>query len=347
MATIFKNPNLTDYFQVVEDITTQTPLEKVPSYLVPYEEGKVIYFKNLKFDIDFDFWASVPSDTMEGLKKMMVHVDGDRQPELIERALTKVAPPTELADALRKNMTSLFEQVMPFYYRIFAGYKFPIRRTVWRLKDTLNENLHFDTYKDAEEYPDHFARMFINLDTQPRIWHTSYLVDEIYEKFGPKVTDDVINKTTTNRFWRELNHTAFGRGHEWWDGQPRHIAYFDPGDVWVVDSRQVSHQIYYGRRAISLDFVVSRDSMLDPQKHYMNLAERYRAGLKAARAGAAGAAAKEVPAPVAAVPAAAAEVPAAVAEAAAAPLAAPETAASAATEKPAAAAPDSAPVTAG
>jgi hypothetical protein len=284
MATIFKNPQLTDYFQVVEDITTETPLESIPSYLVPYEQGKVIYFKNLKFKIDFDFWAGVPSDTLEGLKKMMCHVDGDRQPELVERALARVGATPELTEQLRTQMTDLFNQVMPIYYRIFDGYKFPTRRTVWRLKDTLNENLHFDTYKDADEYPDHFARMFINLDNQPRIWHTSWLVEEIYEKFGPKVTQDVIDKTTTNRFWRELNHTAFGRGHEWWDGSPRHIAYFEPGDVWVVDSRQVSHQIFYGRRAVSLDFVVSRDSMLDPQKHYMNMAERYRAGLKASRA---------------------------------------------------------------
>jgi len=329
MATIFKNPNLTDYFQVVDDITAQTPLESIPSYLVPYEEGKVLYFKNLKFDIDHEFWASVPSAQFEGLKKMMCHVDGDRQPELIDRALAKFEAPTELTEALRKNMADLFRQVMPIYYRIFAGYQYGVRRTVWRLKETLNENLHFDTYKDVEEYPDHFARMFINLDTQPRIWHTSWLIDEIYEKFGSKMSKDTVDKTTTNRFWRELNHTAFGRGHEWWDGSPRHIAYFDPGDVWVVDSRQVSHQIYYGRRAISIDFVVRRDSMLDPKKHYMALAERYRAELQgrpepavpAAYAAAAAAATAQAAAP--AVPNAPAATP--IAPAAAEPVAAAET----------------------
>ena len=200
MATIFKNPNLTDYFEVIEDLTVKTPLENIPSFVEPYEAAKVLYFKDLKFDIDFDFWASVPSDQLDGLKKMMVHVDSDRQPELIERALVKSAAPPDLAERLRKNMADLFTQVMPFYYRIFGDYKYSNKRTVWRLKDTYNENLHFDTYKDTEVYPDHFARMFINLDTQPRIWHTSYLVDEIYDKFGPKVPRQVVETTTTNRF---------------------------------------------------------------------------------------------------------------------------------------------------
>jgi hypothetical protein len=282
MATIFKNPLLPDYFQVVENLTLRTPIDQVPSYVEPYEAGKVLYFKDLRLDIDHDFWAGIPSEQFDGLKKMLCYVDTDTQPELIARALRKAEGPPELSEALTKNMASLFKQIMPFYYRIFAGYEYPIKRAVWRLKVTLNENLHFDTYKDTEVFPDHFARMFINLDTQPRIWHTSYTVDEIYAKFGRKVSREIVEKASSNRFWRELNHAAFGKGNEWWDGSPRHIAYFDPGDVWVVDSRQVSHQIYYGRRAISIDFVVARDTMRDQSRHYLTLAEQYRAGLKAA-----------------------------------------------------------------
>jgi hypothetical protein len=280
MATIFKNPKLTDYFQVVEDVTAQTPVETIPSYVDAYEAGKVLYFKNLKFDIDFNFWANIETEKYEGLKKMLCYVDTDTQGELITKALRKAESPPDLSAALAQNMSALFAQVMPIYYRIFDGYQYPIKRAVFRLKETLNENLHFDTYKDTEVFPDHFARMFINLDTQPRIWHTSYTVDEIYEKFGRNVPKRFVDDATANRFWRELNHAAFGKGHEWWDGSPRHIIYFEPGDVWVVDSRQISHQIYYGRRAISIDFVVARDTMRDQSRHYLTLAEKYREGVR-------------------------------------------------------------------
>ncbi|CAL4869183.1 hypothetical protein MMA231_03474 (plasmid) [Asticcacaulis sp. MM231] len=283
MAHIFKNPNLKDYFHIADGVTAETPLANIPSFVQPYEDGKVLYFPNLRFNIDFDFWAKVPSEQFEGFKKMLCYVDHETQPELIARALKKANGPPELYELLWKNMSELFRQVMPIYYRIFAGYQYSIKRAVWRLNTTLNENLHFDTYKDSEIFPEHFARMFINLDNQPRIWHTSYTVDEVYEKFGRKVSQKVIETTSTNRFWRELNHTAFGKGHEWWDGSPRHVIYFEPGDVWVVDSRQVSHQIYYGRRAISIDFVVTRDSMQNPKKHYLDLAETYREGLRGGR----------------------------------------------------------------
>ena len=54
------------------------------------------------------------------------------------------------------------------------------------------------------------------------------------------------------------------------------MIYFDPGDIWIVDSRLISHQIFYGRRAISIDFFVEPASMLNSSKHYLALAKKYR-----------------------------------------------------------------------
>ena len=70
--------------------------------------------------------------------------------------------------------------------------------------------------------------------------------------------------------------TFTGDPRKWWDNRPRHVAYFQPGDVWAVDSRQVAHQIFYGRRAISIDFTVDTTTMLDPGRHYLALLDRFR-----------------------------------------------------------------------
>ncbi len=274
MATIFKNPNLPDYFVAAEGVRRGTPLDQVRSFVPEYENSKVIYFPNLKLDIDFEFWANVPSDQFPSMKKLVCRVDNEQQADLIERSLKKANGPPELNEPLRKNMRTLFEQVMPFYYRIFGGYRFSEKRAIWRLNTTLNENMHIDTYK--EEYPDHFSRMFINLDNQPRIWMTSYTADEIQKRFGPKVARKKVETITDNRYWRELTIAAFGGLERWYDNEPRHVIYFDPGDIWIVDSRLVSHQIFYGRRAISIDFSVERASMLDSSKHYLALAKKYR-----------------------------------------------------------------------
>jgi hypothetical protein len=143
---------------------------------------------------------------------------------------------------------------------------------VWRLNTIRNENLHVDTYNQL--FPEHFARLFINLDREPRIWQTSYTVEEIAVRWAEAVTGQ---EADGGEVFVALNRAAFGgKSKIWWDNQPRHVAYFDPGDVWCVDSRQIAHQIFYGRRAVSFDFFVDPASMRDPGKHYLRLAEGYR-----------------------------------------------------------------------
>jgi hypothetical protein len=169
-------------------------------------------------------------------------------------------------------MLSLYEQVLPIYEQVFAGYAFTRRQVVWRLNTIRNENLHVDTYKEL--FPEHFARMFINLDREPRIWQTGYTIDEIAERYGSALTG---REPDGGAVFVALNRAAFGgKTAIWWDCQPRHVAYFAPGDAWCVDSRQIAHQIFYGRRAVSFDFFVDPKTMRQPGRQYLALAESYR-----------------------------------------------------------------------
>lgn len=281
MATIFKNPYLSDYFVDVDDIGIKTPLAAIPSFVPQYEAAKVLYFSGMRPEIDFDFWASLDTENNPGFKKLTYRVDADPNGDQVDRALERIGGPPDLAGQLTANIQSLLGQVMPIYHRIFGDYEFSMKRSVWRIQTIYNENLHFDTYAE-KEFPDHFARMFINLDNQPRIWYTSFTADEAFERFGKALSTEVIESPSDAWYWHRFSTSVFGKNsRDWWDGQPRHIIYFDPGDVWVVDSRQVAHQIFYGRRAVSIDFVVPRKSMLDSSRHYLTLASRQRTRLKA------------------------------------------------------------------
>ncbi len=96
----------------------------------------------------------------------------------------------------------------------------------------------------------------------------------MYDQFGALARARIGNEGTASDLRVGLNHAAFGGPvWHWWDRQPRHVAYFAPGDVWAVDSRQVAHQIFYGRRAVSIDFFVERASMADPGRHYLAMAQ--------------------------------------------------------------------------
>ena len=276
MATIFKNPDLTDYFVEMPDVTAETPLDAIPSVIEAYEAGKVIYFPNLKFDIDFEFWEHLPTDKYPNLKKIssLATADPNEHDSILDRHLAKAGLPPELEASIRPQVRRFYDKMVPIYERLFGDYRFTVRRATWRLNTIHNEDMHVDTY--AQEFEEHFARMFINLDRQPRIWTTSFTIDEIMKKFGPDVSRDVLKGGTRAQVWKELNRAAFGPSHVWWDNQPRHVVYFDPGDVWIVDSRQVAHQIFYGRRAVSVDFFVDKGSMKAPDKHYLQIASDFQ-----------------------------------------------------------------------
>ena len=260
MATIFKNPNLPDYF-----IEHPGP----ESLIADYEAGKVITLPFLKLDIDTDFWASLPVDTYPGLKKLSATDDGGA---LMRSQLAHAEVPTALAEAIVEQAETILAQVLPVYAKLFEGYRFTQRKIVWRLTTTRSEAMHIDTYK--EENRDHFARLFINLDNQPRIWNVSHDMNGLSDMFGHDAAMS-IEKDTPNRLHTRIKEMAFGLASEdCFDAQPRQTIFFDPGEAWVVDSRQVAHQIFYGRRAVSIDFFVERDSMQEPTRHYLMRAKK-------------------------------------------------------------------------
>jgi hypothetical protein len=269
MPDIFRNPNLTDYF--VEHGDT-SPL------IAAYEAGKVIVLPNLRPAIDHHFWSTLPIDSVPSLKKTKAQDDGG---VTLRKSLGGAGVPEAIADGLLRNVEDLLNQVRPAYEAFFTGYRFVKRKVSWRLNPTMNENMHVDTYLGPQ--PRHFARLFINLDTQPRIWKTSFTVQELYARFGR----DAIRRLGPNPAPGELhtmvNTLAFGASSlEWWDTQPRHVIYFAPGDAWIVDSRQVAHQIFYGRRAVSIDFFVDPASMRDPARHYLAIETAFRDALRVA-----------------------------------------------------------------
>ncbi len=276
MAVIYKHPKLTDYFRKY-GVTTSTPRAEIPSIIRPYEGAQVLQFADLDFDIDHDFWAELKTDDLARLKKLSSSPSpGDPSHDpVLDRRLEEAGVDGGLKRKLRREITRLYDRALPIYEALFSGYRFTRRQVVWRLNTVRNENMHVDTY--VEDFNDHFARLFINLDNQPRIWMTSWTLEEMYAHYGEQLPREMLYASDPGAIHKAINTACFGgRSTVWWDKQPRHVAYFDPGDVWAVDSRQVAHQIFYGRRAVSIDFFVDKDSMQKPKRHYLAAAARFR-----------------------------------------------------------------------
>lgn len=276
MPTLFVNPKLPDYFTSEPQVTSA---HTARSYVGDYESAKVTVFPSLANGIDHEFWAGLDTDRYPELKKfspiLQPGIEPSEERRQIVKALTKREVDKDTADAVAGNFQALMAHLIPAYRAIFADYAFDRWKIMLRLNTIMAENMHVDTYKTENEQ--HFARMFVNLDTQPRIWHTSWRICDMVEQARGTIPPEQLEGLSRGEVWSRLNAHFFGQNsREWWDEQPRHIAFFAPGDVWVVDSRQVAHQIFYGRRALSIDFSVPKQLMKDPSLHYLEIAERFR-----------------------------------------------------------------------
>jgi hypothetical protein len=279
VAEIFKHPNLPDYFIAAHEVTSA---ETARSFVPEYEEAKVVTFPNLKLDIDHQFWASLDTDKHPSLKKFVAYLDATDQcaPERQVRQLVKHGLNVDLATAVFDQFRRLLRDLLPLYRAVFHGYHFDEdrKKVVWRLNTIMNENMHVDAYKEENE--NHFARMFINLDLHPRIWQTSWPIDCMISRLGNKITAKSLEGKSRGDIWMDVTNATFGNSvKQWWDDEPRHVAYFDPGDIWIVDSRQISHQIFYGRRALSIDFSMPKRAMRNPGRHYLQIADQFRSNL--------------------------------------------------------------------
>lgn len=282
MPKLFVHPKLPDYFLSAPEVTSAASAR---SYVDEYEGAKVVVFPNLAKGIDHDFWAGLDTDRYPELKKfspiLQPGVEPDEERRQLKKALAVRHVDEPAADAVVEHFQRLMAHLIPAYRAIFADYDFDRWKVMLRLNTIMAENMHVDTYKHENEQ--HFARMFVNLDTQPRIWHTSWRISDMVNRAVGTIAPGQLEGLTRGDVWSKLNASFFGQNsREWWDEQPRHIAFFAPGDVWIVDSRQVAHQIFYGRRALSIDFSVPKQLMKDPSLHYLEIAERFRADNRAA-----------------------------------------------------------------
>lgn len=166
-----------------------------------------------------------------------------------------------------RMMKRAHEAAMDLFQICFPTYQyFRIVPSV-RLTTTLFENIHWDNHGIAEDFQQ--VRIFCNLDQRPRIWHTSHR----FVTYLETIYSEHRLERFAGRDPNELNDYVCGkvlggtRG-ACTDNLPRHVIAFDPGEVWFGESRILSHQIFYGERAMVYMFFVHPEGMLRPERRF-------------------------------------------------------------------------------
>jgi hypothetical protein len=118
------------------------------------------------------------------------------------------------------------------------------------------------------------------LDQRPRIWHTSHnfvtYARHLYRehnlgRFAGKDPNELVNYLCGDILGGTANACR--------DSLPRHVMAFEPGEVWFGESRMISHQIFYGERAMVYMFFVRPDGMLSPSTRFNHQVEALHASI--------------------------------------------------------------------
>ncbi len=284
MAVIERHPEVSDCIVelTLDDIAGRGGVADL------FEQGHLILIKDYR--LDFDHGA------LAGLEKSP---DATSDPEL-KRRLKKLSaasffqgkPPRESAgklifpDALRQAVYEVLcrgekttyeraaralrhahDEALRIFSLCFPHYE--TFRTIpsLRLTRTLFENLHWDNHSIDDDF--HQARVFANLDSRPRIWNVSHrFTDWVRAHYAEHDLARFAGKDPNLMLDYITGSVLGGTVNTWMDNQPRHRIAFDPGEVWLGESRLLSHQIYYGEAAMVYMWFDKVESMSNPANRF-------------------------------------------------------------------------------
>jgi hypothetical protein len=284
MAFIRRHPDVEDYFVEM----SLSEIEARGGVADIFEEGQLILIKDYRLDFDFGALAnlekSIDAIADVGLKKKLKKLtspslfEGDpparrwgrlKFPDPVRQAIYDVfcRGNRKAFDRAASALRAAHEELGRIFGICFPGYK-PFRFVPSvRLTQTVFENLHWDNHSIEDDF--HQARIFANIDIRPRIWNVSHRFPEWVRKnyeaqnlgrFAGKDPNLLIDHVTGS--------VLGGTQNSWMDREPRHQVAFDPGEVWLGESRLISHQILYGDSAMVYMWFVEAESMADPAKRF-------------------------------------------------------------------------------
>lgn len=289
MATIIKHPDVEDYFVEL----TLDEIKQRPNGITDlYEANRLIVLKDYRIPVDLSIFARLSGNIARvdspALRKTLKKLTSTRFFEGIEfdenGAVAESAVETkdavrravfemlcngdrDLFAAAAKAMKTAHETALALFETCFPTYSYFRVIPSVRFTTTLFENIHWDNHQIADDFQQ--VRIFCNLDQRPRIWHTSHNFvtyarrmyhDHDLGRFAGKDPNELVNYMCGDILGGTANACR--------DALPRHVMAFEPGEVWFGESRFISHQIFYGERAMVYMFFVRPDGMLAPAARF-------------------------------------------------------------------------------
>jgi hypothetical protein len=160
-----------------------------------------------------------------------------------------------------------------------------------------NDLIHVDSFPSRPSYGDRLLRIFTNIHPErPRVWVTSDPFEDLAKQYGKQaglpcpptvltrlrgnalsllssVGLPVVDRPEYDRFMLRFHHFLKESTH-FQQNCPKERWEFPPGSTWIVFTDTTSHSCISGQYALEQTFIVSRDSLVWPEKAPIAILER-------------------------------------------------------------------------
>lgn len=157
--------------------------------------------------------------------------------------------------------------------RLFPAYRsLSLINCTFRFTETRDEGMHIDSFHDGVALPDqlkqkHRLKVFINIDSLPRQWRTSFDVWQILDRYSEQLPHPLPNDLNVLNL--KINQSGLLAT------VPYHEINFPPLSAVVANSEVIAHQVLFGRRTIVAEYHCDARDMRDPKRlSHARLAER-------------------------------------------------------------------------
>ena len=163
-------------------------------------------------------------------------------------------------DQIRSALKVLF----PKYYSMAEMNITWLLTETGHLAQSGNLGMHMDTFDEGKKISPREGRsqrikLFINIDTEPRLWSTSFTMPEVLKRYR-----DVLPSTLPADA-NNVAHVLTNSGV--FESVPVHNISIPPLAAVMCDAQFISHTIRYGRRMIAAEFSCDENDLLDPAQN--------------------------------------------------------------------------------
>jgi hypothetical protein len=246
-----------------------------------YEDLSILYIPYFPLDIDLEFFQSLtfPAEfkkvgTTNGIEKSLVVREGSNLMVDQSHVLLKIFPDAMVALYAQNQIATVNAQIRNGLRALFPKY-YSLRQSniTWRLTTTIGEGLHVDGFLNGKPTPPEVkgryqrVKLFINIDSEPRRWWTSYPLPELLKRYRHQFPGGLPDDADMVTY--QIS------GKPWLLDAPHHEIDFPTLAAVTGESQGIPHAIVYGRRMIAAEFFCETRDMLDPRKNVQASLKRW------------------------------------------------------------------------